>query len=636
MSLIVGEHVTQSYGELDVLKNASFTLAPGDRVGLVGPNGEGKTTLLKIVAGLIEPTDGVVQRRGNLRVGYLPQDPPKLAGTTLWDSLLEGHADLLEMEHQLHELAARLDTDEAIDRYGQLQARFEAAGGYEYENRAKTVLTGLGFPEPRWNDPLDEFSGGQCSRAMLAKLLMQEPEVLLLDEPTNHLDMDNVEWLEKFLLGCRQTLLIVSHDRYFLDKVTTRTWEVAFGQVEAYRGCYSEYLPKREERYRERLREWEAQQKYIAETEEFIRRNLAGQRTKEAQGRRTRLERFLKTDAKPKPRRHETIHVRLTPSARTGDLVLRTADLQAGYEPGELIVDAGELEVRSGRRVGIVGANGCGKTTLLRTLLGDLPALGGEVKMGSNTIRGYLSQSHASLRPDDTLVDSLTCPPYTMRTDAARDLLGMFHFTGDETLKRIKELSGGQRSRVMLAQVSALGANVLMLDEPTNHLDLPSREVLGEALENFEGTVLFVSHDRYLVERLATDIWYVVDGRVQEIPGGWDAYLAWRARHAGPSPDEPVTPQARAKEQRKAAYQQTKKDRRERQRARRRMEALEREITATEESLESLSARIDEAGQAGDLDRIHELGEKYSQAQQSLADLMDEWETLGEQIEQDR
>ncbi len=635
MSLIVGEHVTQSYGQLDVLKNASFTLAPGDRVGLVGPNGEGKTTLLKIAAGLIEPTDGVVQRRGNLRIGYLPQDPPRLSGQTLWDSLLEGHADLLEMEHELHELAGRLDSDAAIERFGQLQARFEAAGGYEYENRAKTVLTGLGFAPERWNDRLDEFSGGQCSRAMLAGLLMQEPDVLLLDEPTNHLDMDNVEWLERFLQGCRQTLLLVSHDRYFLDKVTTRTWEVAFGQVEAYRGCYSEYLPKREERYRERMREWEAQQKYIAETEDFIRRNLAGQRTKEAQGRRTRLERFLKTEAKPKPRRHENIHVRLTPGGRTGDLVLRTADLQAGYEPGEVIVDAGELEVRSGMRVGIVGANGCGKTTLLRTLLGDLPALGGEVKMGSNTVRGYLSQTHESLHPDETLVDSLTRPPYTMRTDAARDLLGMFHFSGDQTLKRIRELSGGQRSRVMLAQVSALGANVLMLDEPTNHLDLASREVLGEALENFEGTILFVSHDRYFVERLATDIWYVLDGRVKEIPGGWDAYLAWRARNDDGATGQDATPQAKAKQQRKAAYQQTRKDRRERQRARRRMESLEREITAAEESLESLSARINKAGEEGDVDRIHELGEKYAQAQQSLGDLMDEWEALGEQIEQE-
>jgi ATP-binding cassette, subfamily F, member 3 len=329
---------------------------------------------------------------------------------------------------------------------------------------------------------------------------------------------------------------------------------------------------------------------------------------------------------------HETIHIRLSPSTRTGDLVLRTENLQAGYEPGRPIVSAGDLEVRTKERLAILGGNGSGKTTLLRTVLGSLEPLAGKLQWGSNVVLGYLSQTHESLRGEDTVVESLTKPPYALTTPAARDLLGMFHFRGDDVLKRISELSGGQRSRVMLAQVSALGANVLLLDEPTNHLDLPSREILQETLAEFPGTVIFVSHDRYLVQGLATDIWHVEDGRVHPVGGGWQEYLSWRTRHQGGT-GETSRPEDAEKLARKQDYEQTKRDRRAAERARRRLRQVEKQITELEQRLEQLGDEITSAGETGDMDALHRLGEEYRAVEDELTARMEEWEQLGEQVE---
>ncbi len=645
MSLITGQSVTKTYGTRDVLKNASFRLDAGSRVGLVGPNGSGKTTLLRILAGLDTPTEGTLQRARDLRLGYLPQDPPALVGTTLRDAMLSVFADLQRMEDEIHELSQHLgDADERmIERYGRLQHEFETRGGYGFRNRVETVLSGLGFPRELWDRELGKLSGGQRTRGYLARLLLEEPDMLLLDEPTNHLDLDAVEWLERWVQSFRGAFVVVSHDRYFLDHTCEQTWEVTFGALEAYRGGYTEYVKKREDRFRERMKTWESQQEFIASTEDFIRRFLAGQRSKEAQGRRTRLERFLKTEAIPKPRKPDELHLRLLPVQRTGDLVLRAGDLTVGYSADRPLLGIEELEVRRGQRIAIVGPNGAGKTTLLRTLLHRLPALGGKVTYGTHVVPGYLSQTQETLAQVETALDAVrTCIPGGVRTDEARDILGRFLFRGDDVFKRIDMLSGGERSRVVLAQLSVQHANLLALDEPTNHLDIPATETMQEALSEFPETILFVTHDRYLVQEVATNIWAIDGSTVRVLPGKWEEYLRWRSERASEPP--PAAAEGRGAAGGAAAsrpappatadYEQRKREKNRLQRLHRRHGELEEEIHALEQRLETINKAISSAGAGGDVGRIAALGTEYEQVSTTLHQRMEEWEQVGEELEQ--
>ena len=358
MSLLKGADIGKYYGAQDVFNRLEFSVEQQDRIGLVGPNGEGKTTLLEIVAGVQEATTGQIHYRRDLRIGYLPQDPPVLANTTLWQAMLEAFAELRGLEAELRQLADRLDEAEVLPRYSALQTEFERREGYTYETRIRTVLMGLGFAEDDFGLELAQLSGGQRTRAFLAQLLLQEPELLLLDEPTNHLDLLAVEWLEGFLQTCKGSLIVVSHDRYFLDAICNRTWEMAFGALEAYRGNYSAYVRQRGERYQRRLKEWHAQREYIAKTEDFIQRHIAGQRTREAQGRRTRLERYLRDEAVDKPQRHQEIRVRLSPPKRSGDIVLDFSEVAVGYRVDQPILAVPDMELRRGMRVAVVGPNG--------------------------------------------------------------------------------------------------------------------------------------------------------------------------------------------------------------------------------------------------------------------------------------
>ena len=446
MSLIVGTGVGKSFGVDYVIQGARFQVSEGERIGLVGPNGQGKTTLLRLLCRQDSPTVGEIQFRTDLRVGYLPQDAPALVGTTLWQSMQEDFAHVHAMEAEMNGLAGQLGDDgdgHKLLAYGELHTKFETLGGYDIDNRVRTVLSGLNFEPSQYEMPLAHLSGGQRTRALLAKLLLQEPDVLLLDEPTNHLDLEAVEWLERYLQGFGKTLIVVSHDRYFLDRVTNRTWEISFSNLDVYRGSYSQYVRQRDERFVERMRQWQAQQEFIERTEEFIRRHLAGQRTKEAQGRRTRLERFKATEAIARPRQHQHVDVRINPLNRTGDLVVRTSGLVIGYDKLRPLAAIGNQEVRRGQRVALVGPNGIGKTTLLRTLMGNLPALDGSCELGANVQPGYLPQTHDNLRPDATVLESLQSVDVGLKAERARTLLGSFLFTGDEVFKKISELSGG-------------------------------------------------------------------------------------------------------------------------------------------------------------------------------------------------
>ncbi|MDY7009488.1 MAG: ABC-F family ATP-binding cassette domain-containing protein [Planctomycetota bacterium] len=641
MSMIIAENVTKAFGSHEVIRNVSFRLSESSRIGLVGPNGGGKTTLLQIVAGRISPTDGKVHRRRQLRIGYLPQDPPAPRDRTIYDAMLDVFSDLRRMERQLNDLAGRMDrsgtsageTDRTglLKQYDQMQSRFEALGGYDYDKRIEKVLTGLAFGPEMWSRSLSKLSGGERTRAHLAGLLLRDPDLLMLDEPTNHLDLYSVEWLESWLQSFRGALIVVSHDRYFLDNITADTWEIDFGSLETYRGPYSRYLTQRDERYTERLRRWEAQQEYIAKTEDFIARNISGQRGKEARGRRTRLERFMREEAMTRPKEHRNINVSLSSGRRTGDKVFRASDLTVGYDAPLLEIES--LDVERGRRVAILGGNGVGKTALLRTLLGELDPMGGSVRRGSNVKVGYLPQTHEKLNPTDTALQAVMSAETDCLPQRARSALGMVLLGGDESLKRIDELSGGQRSRVVLARLMVQNPNVLMLDEPTNHLDIPSTEIMQNVLQSFDGTVVFVSHDRYLVQAVATHIWAIDDGRVRCIPGGWEAFSAWREGLTVRNGEKTAHRAAgKTKQDRKTEYRRNRKKANLMQRLRRRCEQIESEIEIVEAELTGLNDEISAAGEAGDKDRVQRLCREYPDREARLEALWTEWERIGEEL----
>ncbi len=636
MPLITGHGLGKYYGAHDVFRNVAFSIEEGDRIGLVGPNGEGKTTLLRLLAGIEEPTAGSLDRKRGLRVGYLPQDPPLLADTSLWQFLLEVFASVRAMEGELHQLAQQLAAaphDQALlERYSALQADFEHRDGYVYEHRIRSVLTGLALDESHYPLALAQLSGGQRTRALLARLLLEEPDLLLLDEPTNHLDLAAVEWLEAWLQGYRGSLLVVSHDRYFLDAVTGRTWEMAFKALETFRGAYTHYVRQRDERYTQRLKQWEAQQEFIAETEDFIRRYLAGQRSREAQGRRTRLERFLRDEAIARPQLPEHIRVRLNSTRRSGDIVCQFRHLAVGYDPARPILELPEIEVRRGQRIAIVGPNGAGKTTLVRSLLGDLPPLAGEVRLGANVEIGYLSQGHDYFDPAMPALDALLQVKRGMTAEQGRTLLGSFLFRGDDVFKPIAALSGGQRSRIALARLAVQEANLLVLDEPTNHLDIASQEILQEVLQAFDGTLILVSHDRYLVQGLANRMWVVDGGRLHCLDGGWQEYLAWR------SEGTPAVAERQAREDRQAqreAQKGARRARKETERLLRRQEEIEQSIQVQETARTRLSEQIGKAGEAQDMGQVHALAAEYRNAERALEHLWQEWEGLAAALETD-
>jgi len=662
--LLSCENLRKHFGAQEIFKRLNCRIEDDDRIGLVGPNGAGKTTLIRILAGLEEPTEGTIDRKSGLRVGYLPQKPPLIEGQTVWDAALDVFRDVRAMEDELHRLSDDLADpstyDAALKKYSKLQHELEARGGYGYEQSIKRVLSGLGFPEERWHTPLVEFSGGQRTRAFLARLLLEDPELLILDEPTNHLDLDSLEWLESWLAERKHALLIVSHDRWFLDKVTTRTWEMTFGVLEAYRGKYSHYLRQREERFTDRMSQWEAQQAYIERTKEFVRRFIAGQRSKEAQGRRAHLEKFMEREAIPKPRRPKRVRIQLPTDKITGDLVLQTKNLSVGYTPGHPVVEVDVQEVRRGQRVAFVGPNGTGKTTLLKTLMDRLKPLTGKVRLGAGVEIGYLSQAQDELDPNETVLGTLKALKQIFPDEEARTILGAFLFGGEDVYKRVKDLSGGERSRLALARISVMGATVLMLDEPTNHLDIAAQEELQEALNSFEGTIFFVSHDRYLVQSLATHLWIIDAGKLEPIDGDWDAYLAWRDKQTGKTTAEALPAQAVAAKHGAARAQQLEvtpdpldekevarlrhlehennrevqreeqKRKRQAQQALERQKELEPSIAELEKKLAELNGAINTAGERSARLEVVQLGREFHTTEAQLRDLYERWAELGD------
>jgi len=511
MSLITATNLSKAFGPDDIFSGINLSISANARIGLVGVNGVGKTTLLRIMLGEEEASTGTVHRARNLRMGYLPQEAVSDSRRTLWDECLSALEDLTGIQKRLHEMETSMAADphdaDLIERYGALQHRFDRLGGFTFENEIERTLTGLGFRREEYSKPLNILSGGQRTRAVLARLLLANPDLLLLDEPTNHLDIQAMEWLESYLRSWDGAVVMVSHDRYFLDQAATLIWEMTSG-LELYRGNYSAFLMQREGRYERQLKEFEAQQEFIAKEEDFIKRNMAGQNTRQAQGRLKRLERLLEDARLAPPQQSRRIHFNLGSIERSGDLVIRTFGLKIGYHDNKkVLINVPDLVLIRGEIAAVMGPNGAGKTTFLKTLLGELSPIAGEVELGASVKVGYFSQAHEGLHPNWTLVKEIRNVSPRMQEPEVRNYLAKFLFTGDDVFKEVKVLSGGERGRLALACLALQGANLLLLDEPTNHLDLPSQEILQRILVEFNGTVLLVSHDRYLVDAVATQVW---------------------------------------------------------------------------------------------------------------------------------
>jgi len=631
MSVVIVEQLAKSYGPQDLFWDVSCSVARGDRIALVGANGTGKTTLLRILAGLEEPTGGQVHRARGLRIGYLPQGASLEGDGSLWQEIMTAFEPLRAMEARLHDLEVQMANpaaaEEALEVYASLRERFEAQGGYTYQDRARHVLMGLGFPPEEHDLPVAHLSGGQKTRASLARLLLESSDLLLLDEPTNHLDLQAIEWLEGYLNTWEGTVILVAHDRYFMDRVVRKVWELAFGQIEVYSGNYSHYALQRVER-RERLaREYQAQQEMIARQEDYIQRNIAGQLHRQAKGRLKRLERFKEQELLDRPREEQTISLRFQDPLRSGDKVIWTQDLMVGYEREDPLFHCPDLDLRRGECVALLGPNGSGKTTLLKTLLGQVAPLAGYARLGASLKIGYFAQVHSDLDPDKTPLDAVL-EVKNLPLAEARNFLARFLFRGDDVFKRIGSLSGGERSRVALARLVLERANFLLLDEPTNHLDITSQEILEGVLDEYQGTILLVTHDRYLVDRLASQLWIIhEEERALEVfEGTWAEYQEARAReNPEPAPEE-------SKEKRTVDERQA---RREQQRARREEEArrqqvaeLEAEIQRLEHQVQALQDEIGEASARQEAMRVYELGTLYREIEGQLQERLELWAEL--------
>ena len=645
MPIVSVIQVGKSFGVERVFAGVSFQIDERDRIGLVGPNGAGKSTLLNLLAGREEPDEGTIARNRSLRIGYLTQHTDFHPHNTLREEMLTVFAEVQAWERALGELALQLEAtstgdnnaahEELLQRYDELQTRFEHAGGYTYEHRVSQVLDGLGFTREQQGSPIMNLSSGQQTRAALGKLLLQEPDLLLLDEPTNHLDLAALEWLETYLSDWKYAMVVVAHDRYFLDKIVSRTIEMAFGRIEEYPGNYTRYLHLREERMERRLREYEAQQEHITRTEEFIRRYKAGQRSREARGRQKLLNRLERVE---RPRDFPEMHFEFSSVIDSGQLVLSTQKLAVGYaNPGSepaTLVHVADLELLRGDRVGLLGPNGSGKTTLLRTIIGELQPIGGHVYPGHNVRIGYYSQTHSRLNAQRTIVDEIR-QVSALSEEGARSFLGRFLFTGDDVFKPIGALSGGERSRVALALLTLQGSNFLVLDEPTNHLDLQSRQFLEEVLGEFEGTMLFVSHDRYFIDSLATKIWVIEDGVL--IPY-WGNYTDYRTRKrpivldvpAAPNDNRKGLPAAPTASKRHASPARSGSKRVERLKVRT-VEDVEREIEKVEARVKMVEEALNEAALNGDAARLTQLSTEYEQLRAQSDILLAEWERLAEE-----
>ena len=544
MIILSVRDLQKAYGGNAVLKHVDLTLQDGQRMALVGVNGCGKTTLLRILSGLEQPDAGSVSFARDVRVGYMEQQYAVHGDDTVFEEMQSVYAPVFAMEEKLRAIEQEMaGADEVTlkrlgDTYDRLSDAFEKADGYGWRSSIQGVLCGLGFRKEQFDQPARLLSGGELTRLSLARLLLQKPDLLLLDEPTNHLDLEALDWLENYLKEYRGTVLVVSHDRYFLDRVCTHVSELLLGTMEQYQGNYTDYMGQRAQRFEIRMRAWEQQQKLIAREEAIIARYKSFNREKSIKAAESREKRLEKIERLDRPQDERQVRFRFEAARRTGDDVVQIRDMQKSFGDRTLFTHV-NLNLRAGDRVALLGPNGIGKSTLLKCLVGQEAPDTGAVRWGANVDVGYYDQKQESLHPQKSVLDEVWDDFPRLEQNQVRGALGLFLFTGEDVFMPISTLSGGEKGRVALTKLMLRKDNLLLLDEPTNHLDMDSREVLEDALENYEGTILAVSHDRYFINRFASRVAVLTEDGIQEYLGNFDDYqqkLLWEKSQSDRDP----------------------------------------------------------------------------------------------------
>ena len=633
MIIAQAQDLEQRFGGNIIFSNISFSVPDNARIGLVGPNGAGKTTLLKIMTGQQEPTSGQFTINKGLKVGYIAQENGLDEDKTIWDEMLTVFNDLIEKNKKItkmqEQIADHPEDEDLLKRYDQLAYDFEQEGGFTYQAEIKSILNGFNFKENTWNKVIGTLSGGEKTRLAFVKLLLQKPPVLLLDEPTNYLDLDTLDWLEAFLKNYQGAIITVSHDQYFLDHLANQIFELNFGKLTTFKGNYSQYVKERELMDSQQEAAYEKQQEKIKKEEEFIQKNLVrASTTKRAQSRRKVLDKMERI--KP-PKHKQKVRINFTSKRPSGKEVLIAKDLTIGY-PDKVMVSDIDFQVNKNDRVAIIGPNGIGKSTLLKTIMKKLEPKGGSIKYGASLDIGYYDQELQSLDPSKTVLDTIWDRHKTMPEKDVRSILASFLFTAEDIDKTVGQLSGGQKARLTLTVLSLEKDNFLLMDEPTNHLDIEAKEVLEEALDNYDGTLLFVSHDRYFINELANKIISVRDGHAKIYNGNYSYYLDEKAKQAAAAQEaeaqkaETETTPAASQNKGKLSYQEQKaRDSQKRK--------LERAVSDAEAKIEKLEAEEKEIQTemanpeiAASFEKLGPLQEKLSAVQKQLDQANNDWE----------
>ena len=635
MIILQANKIERSFAGEVLFDNISLQVDERDRIALVGKNGAGKSTLLKILVGEEEPTSGEINKKRDLSLSYLAQDSRFESSNTIYDEMLHVFDDLRKTEKTLRQMELAMgektgaDLEKLMQDYDRLSEEFRQAGGFTYEADIRAILNGFKFDESMWQMKIEELSGGQNTRLALAKMLLEKPNLLVLDEPTNHLDIETIAWLENYLVNYSGALLIVSHDRYFLDKVATITLDLTKHSLDRYVGNYSSFVEQKEQKLLTEAKNYEKQQKEIAALEDFVNRNLVrASTTKRAQSRRKQLEKMERLD-KPEAGT-KSAHMTFHSDKTSGNVVLTVEEAAVGYDD-QILSEPINLDIRKMNAVAIVGPNGIGKSTLIKSIVGQIPFIKGEARFGANVEVGYYDQTQSKLTPHNSVLDELWNDFKLTPEVEIRNRLGAFLFSGDDVKKTVGMLSGGERARLLLAKLSMENNNFLILDEPTNHLDIDSKEVLENALIDFDGTLLFVSHDRYFINRVATQVLELSEEGSTLYLGDYDYYLEKKAElEALAAAQAEADPASSTEEVTGNDYHLQKQNQKELRKITRRIEQLEAEMEELDQKIQDITGTMHSTNDAADLVQLQSELDQLTVQQEAV---MEEWAELSEQVE---
>ncbi|MHC6159397.1 ABC-F family ATP-binding cassette domain-containing protein [Lactobacillus delbrueckii] len=637
MIIAQGHNLEQRFGAAPIFSKVNFSIENNARIGLVGPNGAGKTTLLKIMTGRQEASQGEFTVNKGIELGYIAQEHDFDEEKSIWEEMLTVFQPLIDQGQQLEKLqyaiADHPEDEELLRRLDQAQYNFEQAGGYTYQAEIKSMLNGFNFPEATWNKQIASLSGGEKTRLSFVKLLLKKPPLLLLDEPTNYLDLDTLDWLEAFLKNYPGAILTVSHDQYFLDHLATQIFELQHGELTVFKGNYSQYLAQRELRDQQQEAAYEKQQEEIKREEEFIQKNIVrASTTKQAQSRRKALEKMELVDP---PKHKSKVRIKFDSARPSGKEVLILKDLAVGYPDKTMLKDI-SFQINKGDRVAIIGQNGIGKSTLLKTVMKQLPVKSGAIKYGASLDIGYYDQELQGLDYSKTVIDTIWDRHKDMNEKDIRSILASFLFTAKDIDKQVSQLSGGQRARLTLTVLSMEHNNFLLMDEPTNHLDLDAKEVLEKALADYDGTLLFVSHDRYFINKLANKIVVAKDGQAKIYEGNYTYYLNEKAKEEAAAQETAAqeAPVVKSVSESKFSYQEQKKRDSEKRKLERQVAQAEKDIAKLEQQEADLQEQMADPAIAADFSKLGPLQEELTAVQEKIAQLSQDWEDYSLALEE--